>query len=59
MQHFIMKIPNKRALKHIALNNWTDIDFKDLMKLHKNYTKEPISFLLAIQLYHQMKNDCW
>ena len=55
MQHFIMKIPNKRALKHIALNNWTDIDFKDLMKLHKNYTKEPISFLLAIQLYHDKK----
>ena len=49
-----MKIPNKRELKHIALNNWTDINFRDLMKLYKDYTKEPISFLLAIQLYHQI-----
>ena len=33
MQHFIMKIPNKRELKHIASNHSSDIDSKDFMKL--------------------------
>ena len=30
--HFIMKIPNKRELQHIASNHSPDIDFKDFMK---------------------------
>ena len=30
---FIMKIPNKRDLQHIALNHSSDIDFKDFMKI--------------------------
>ena len=30
---FIMKIPNKRELQQIALNNSSDIDFKDFIKI--------------------------
>ena len=44
--YFIMKIPNKRELQQIASNHSSDIVFKDLMKLYKNYTKEPYSFLV-------------
>ena len=43
---FIMKIPNKRELQQIALNNLSDIDFKDFMKIYKKYTKEPYLFLV-------------
>ena len=39
--YFVMKIPNKRELQQIASNNLVDIDFKDFMKFHKDYTKEP------------------
>ena len=39
-----MKIPNKRELQQAASNNSSDIDFKDFMKLYKDYTKEPYSF---------------
>ena len=41
-----MKIPNKRELQQIALNHLSDIDFKDFMKLYKDYAKEPYSFLV-------------
>ena len=41
-----MKIPNKRELQQIASNHSSGIDFKDLMKLHEDYTKEPYSFLV-------------
>ena len=41
---FIMKILNKRELQQIALNHSSDIDFKDFMKIYKEYTKEPYSF---------------
>ena len=39
--YFIMKIPNKRELQQIASNHSSDIDFKDFMKLYKDYAKEP------------------
>ena len=39
--YFIMKIPHKRELQQIASNHSSDIDFKDIMKLYKDYTKEP------------------
>ena len=42
----IMKIPNKREPKEIALNHLPDIDFKDFMKIYKKYTAEPYSFLV-------------
>ena len=42
----ITKIPNKRELQQIALNHPSDIDFKDFMKIYKNCTSEPYSFLV-------------
>ena len=44
--YFIMKIANKRELQQIASNHSSGIDFKDFMKLYKDYTKEPYSFLV-------------
>ena len=43
--YFIMKIPNKRELQQIASNHSADIEFKDFMKLYKDYTKETLTFL--------------
>ena len=43
---FIIKIPNKRELQQIALNNSSDIDFKDFIKICKRCTAEPFSFLV-------------
>ena len=43
--YFIIKISNKRELQQIASNHSSDIDFKDFMRLYKDYTKEPYSFL--------------
>ena len=51
---FIMKIPNKRKLQQISLNHSSDIDSKDFMNIYKKWTKEPYSFWLMIQHYHQM-----
>ena len=39
-----MKILNKRELQEIASDHSSDIDFKDFMKLYKDYTKETYSF---------------
>ena len=44
--YFIMKIPNKRELQQIASNHSSDIEFKDFIKLYKDYTKDPFSFLV-------------
>ena len=44
--YFIIKIPNKRELQQIASNHSSEIDFKDFMKLCKDYTKKPYSFLV-------------
>ena len=43
---FIMKIPNKRKLQQIVLNHSSDTDFKDFMKIYKERTAEPYSFLV-------------
>ena len=40
-----MKIANKRELQQIASNHLPGIDFKDFMKIYKDYTKEWNSFL--------------
>ena len=40
-----MKIHNKRELQQIAINHSADINFKDFMKIYRNCTKEPYSFL--------------
>ena len=44
--YFIMKIPNKREYQQIASNHSSDSEFKGFMKLYKDYTKEPFSFLV-------------
>ena len=40
-----MKINNKRELQNIAINHSADIDYKDFVKIYREYTKEPYSFL--------------
>ena len=42
----MMKIPNIKELQQIGSNHLSDIDFKNFMKIYKDYTKEPYSFLV-------------
>ena len=44
--YFIMKIPNKQELQHIAFNHLSDIYFRDLMNSYKKCTAKPYSFLV-------------
>ena len=39
--YFIMIIPNKRALQHIAFNYLLNIEFQDFMKTQKECTEKP------------------
>ena len=41
----IMKINNKRELQNIATNHSANIDYKDFIKIYRECTKEPYSFL--------------
>ena len=41
-----MKIPNIRELQQIASTNLFNSEFKDFMKLYKDFTKEQYSFLV-------------
>ena len=43
--YLIMKINNKRELQNIAINHSADIDYNDFVKIYREYTKEPYSFL--------------
>ena len=43
---FVMKIPNKRELQQIALNNSSNINSKDFIKIYKKYTAKPYSCLV-------------
>ena len=43
---FIMKIPNKRKLQQIAINQSLDIDFKDFIKFYKKCTAKRSTKLL-------------
>ena len=40
-----MKIINKRELQNIAINHSADIDYKEFVKIDREYTKGPYSFL--------------
>ena len=40
-----MKIHNIRELQKIAINHSADIDYKDFLKIYRNCTNEPYSFL--------------
>ena len=44
--YFIMKVPNKTKLQQIAFNHSSNFDFKDFLKLYKDYTKESYRFLV-------------
>ena len=44
--HYVrMEIYNKRELQNIAIDHSVDIDCKDFLKIYRNCTKEPYSFL--------------
>ena len=43
--YLIMKIHNKKELQQNAINHSADIDYKDFMKIYRNCTREPYSFL--------------
>ena len=40
-----MKINNKRELQNIANDHSADIDYNDLVKIYREYAKEPYFFL--------------
>ena len=42
--YFIMKVPNKKELQQIPLNNSSDINFQDFMNRYKKCTKNHILF---------------
>ena len=44
--YLIMKINNKRELQNITINHSADIDYKDFMKIYREYTKELYSFMI-------------
>ena len=65
-----MKINNKRELQNIAINHSAYIDYKDFLKIYRECTKEPYSFLtidttlpandplrFRKSLFHSYKND--
>ena len=43
--YLIMKINSKRELQNIATNHSADIDYKAFIKIYRECTKEPYSFL--------------
>ena len=43
--YLIMKINNKRELQNIAINHSADIDYQDFIKIYRECTREPYSFL--------------
>ena len=45
--YFNMEIPKNRELQQIASNHLAEIEFKDFMKLCKDYNKESFSFLVS------------
>ena len=40
-----MKIDNRRELQNIAINHSADIDYKDYVKIYRECTRKPFSFL--------------
>ena len=43
--YLIMKINNRKELQNIVINDSTDIDYRDFMKIYRECTKEPFNFL--------------
>ena len=42
-----MKFHNKRELQQFGIDHSVDIDYKDFVKIYRNCTKEPYSFLTS------------
>ena len=40
-----MKINNRKELQNIAINHSADIDYNDFVKIYRECTREPYSFL--------------
>ena len=40
-----MKIGNRKELQNIAINHSADIDYKDYVKIYRECTRKPFSFL--------------
>ena len=43
--YLIFKVNNRRELQNIAFNHSADTVYKDFLKIYRNCTKEPYSFL--------------
>ena len=43
--YLLMNIHNKTELQNIAINHSKDIDYKDFMKIYKESTSKPYSYL--------------
>ena len=43
--YLIMKINKRKELQNIAIDHSTDIDYKDFMKIYREWTREPFDFL--------------
>ena len=43
--YLIVKINNKRELQNTAINHSANIDYKDFIKIYREFTKEPYNFL--------------
>ena len=41
--YLIMKINNRKELQNIAINHFTDIDYRYFMKIYRECTKEPFN----------------
>ena len=44
-RYFIMKINNRKELQNNTISHSADIDYKDFMKIYREYIKELYSFL--------------
>ena len=43
--YLIMKIHSRKELQNIAVNHSADIDYRDFLRIYRNCTTEPYSFL--------------
>ena len=46
IHYLIMKINNRNELQNIAINHSADIDFKDFVRIDRECTRKPYSFLI-------------
>ena len=51
--HFIIKTPDKKELQKIATNHSCNIEFKDIIKLYKDYTKDPFLMIFSERCLHR------